>query len=83
MARWLELIVALTLVGSGPAWAQTPPTDTAGQDPPESTLEDVVVSGQTVQERAQTFVDEVAQHPAPGSGALGPARLFRGGQFRG
>lgn len=61
MARWLGLIVALALIGAGPAWTQTPPADTEGQDLPATTLEDVVVSGQTLRERAETFVDEVAQ----------------------
>lgn len=61
MLRLPVLIATLILVGAGPAWAQTPPSGEAGQDLPASTLEDVVVSGQTLEERAATFVDEVAQ----------------------
>ncbi|MGZ9114263.1 MAG: hypothetical protein ACXW3K_06530 [Brevundimonas sp.] len=60
MVRRLGLIAALYLIGAGPAWPQTAPT--AGrQEPPATTLEDVIVSGQTVKERAERFVDEVAQ----------------------
>lgn len=61
MGRWLGLIAALALIGAGPASAQTPPATPAGQDPPVSTLDDVVVSGRTLEERAETFVDEIAQ----------------------
>lgn len=61
MVRFLGKIAALALAGAGPVLAQTPPADPAGQDPPESTLEDVIISGQTLEERAQAFVEEVAQ----------------------
>lgn len=61
MVRWLGLIAALALAGAGPAWAQTPPADPGAQDPPESALEDVVVSGETLEERAERFVDEIAR----------------------
>lgn len=59
MVRRLGLIAALLFAAAGPAWAQTPPAE--GQEPPASTLEDVIVSGETLQERAERFVDEVAQ----------------------
>ena len=58
--RW-GLLAAVSLVCAGPAWAQTPPADPEGQDPPASTLEDVVISRQTLEERADTFVDEIAE----------------------
>lgn len=61
MVQRLGLIAALLLAGAEPAWSQTPPTGEEGQDPPASTLEDVIVSGQTLQERAERFVDEIAQ----------------------
>ena len=60
MVRWLGLIAALTMSAAGPAWTQTPPAQPEGQDPPENTLEDVVVDGRTLEERAEAFVDEVA-----------------------
>ncbi|NJC42593.1 hypothetical protein GGQ87_002888 [Brevundimonas alba] len=61
MIRRLGLTVALTLAGAGSAWAQTPPAGVPPQDPPTTTVEDVIVSGETLEERASTFVDEVAQ----------------------
>lgn len=61
MIRRLGLIAALILASAGPAWSQTPPVDEEGQDPPASTLEDVIVSGETLEERAERFVDEIAQ----------------------
>ncbi|MCS6625534.1 hypothetical protein N0B44_21720 [Roseibacterium beibuensis] len=61
MVRWLGLIAALTVSAAGPAWAQAVPAPAEGQDPPESTLEDVVVDGRTLQERAETFVEEIAE----------------------
>lgn len=57
--RW-GLLAAMSLAGAGAAWAQTPPAEAGPQDPPATTLEDVVVSRQTLEERAETFVDEVA-----------------------
>lgn len=61
MIRRFGLVAALILTGAGSTWAQTPPTGEDGQEPPPSTLEDVVVSGRTLDERVATFVDEVAQ----------------------
>ena len=61
MGRWLGLIAALSLAGAGPALGQTPPTEAEAQDPPATTLEDVVVSRQSLEERAETFVDEIAE----------------------
>lgn len=60
MVRRLGLIAALLLAAAGPAWSQTPPAG-EGQEPPASTLEDVIVSGETLEERAERFVEEVAQ----------------------
>jgi hypothetical protein len=60
MVRWLGLIAALTFAGAGTGWAQTPPAETDGQEPPTTTLDEVVVSGQTLESLAETFVDEVA-----------------------
>lgn len=54
------LIAALIFIGAGPAWTQTAPT-AEEQAPPVSALEDIIVSGETVQQRAERFVDEVAQ----------------------
>lgn len=67
MARGLGLIVALALIGAGPAWPQTPPAESDPQEAPATPLEDVIVSGETLQERADRFVDEVAQ-PVQGRG---------------
>lgn len=67
MVRGLGLIVALALIGAGPAWAQTAPAESDPQEAPATPLEDVIVSGETLQERADRFVDEVAQ-PVQGRG---------------
>ncbi len=61
MVRPLGFVAALILIGAAPAWAQTPPPVGEGQEPPASTLEDVIVDAQTLEERAERFVDEVAQ----------------------
>lgn len=67
MVRRLGFIAALLLIGAEPAWSQTPPTGGEGQDPAPTTVEDVIVVGETLEERAATFVDEVAQ-PVRGRG---------------
>ena len=67
MVRGLGLTVALILIGAGPGWAQTRPAEAERQDPPATPLEDVIVSGETLRERADRFVDEVAQ-PVQGRG---------------
>jgi len=61
MIRRLGVIAALMLIGAGPAWAQTPPAGEPDQEPPTTTLEDVVVSSQTLEARAETFAEEVSQ----------------------
>ncbi|GAA0869388.1 hypothetical protein GCM10009116_12240 [Brevundimonas basaltis] len=61
MVRWLGLIFVLVLAGAGPAGAQTPPAEPDDQEPPVSTVEDVIVSGRPLEERARIFVEEVAQ----------------------
>lgn len=61
MVRRLGLITALVLAGAGPAWAQTPPPVEPDQEPPASTLEDVVVDGRPLEERAREFVEEIAR----------------------
>lgn len=60
MVRWLGLIAALTLAGVGHVRAQTPPAEAAAQEPPATAVEDVIISRETLTERAETFVDEVA-----------------------
>jgi len=60
MVRWLGLIAATMLAGAAPAGAQTPPVE-PDQEPPASTLEDVIVDGRPLEERARQFVDEIAQ----------------------
>lgn len=55
MMRWLGLIAGVILIGAGPAWSQTTPPD----EP--TTIDDVVVTGDSVEEQAQRFVEEVAQ----------------------
>lgn len=60
MSRWAGAMAAV-LMGSAPAWAQDSPPRDAPQDPPASTLEDVIVSGRTLEEQARRFVDEIAQ----------------------
>lgn len=61
MVRRLGLITALLVAGAGQAWAQTPPIGEAGQEPPASALEDVVVEGRPLEERARQFVEEIAR----------------------
>lgn len=57
--RW-GWMAALLLLGAGPAWAQTSPAVEA-QDPPATTLEDVIVDGRTLEQRAAAFVAEITQ----------------------
>jgi hypothetical protein len=61
MVRPSGLIAALMLICAVPAGAQTPPTGAERQAPPSTTVEDVIVVGETLEESAAIFVDEVAQ----------------------
>ena len=61
MGRRLGLLAALIVFGATSVRAQTPPADDPAQEPPASTLEDVVVDGRPLEERAREFVDEIAQ----------------------
>ncbi len=56
----LGLSVALALVAVGPAWSQATPANDV-QEPPVTTLDEIVVAGKTLRERAERFVDEIAQ----------------------
>lgn len=73
MVRQVGLIAALMLIGAGPVWSQTPPPGGEAQEPPSTTVEDVIVIGEALEERAATFVDEVAQ-PVRGRGLARWAR---------
>jgi len=61
MAWRSGLLAALLILGATPVCAQTPPATDPGQEPPASTLEDVVVDGRPLEERAREFVEEIAR----------------------
>lgn len=56
----LGLSLALALAVVGPAWSQETPS-TEVQEPPLTTLDDIVVSGQVLREQAERFVAEIAR----------------------
>lgn len=61
MARRLGLLAALLVLGATPVRAQIPPPTDPEQEPPASTLEDVVVEARPLEQRAREFVEEIAR----------------------
>lgn len=63
MDRRLGLIAALLLLGATPAWSQTPAPADPAQDPPASTVEDVIVVDGRLEALARSYVESVAEPP--------------------